>query len=399
MSGQFTIGNRRRPHIALTVGDGSPVRLLASLGLSPNSPDIKSEYEKAEAAAKAKADILNDDSIVEPLGRKLRKKIVKELQIPLNSEPIFSTSAAALQRLGNALRFSPKDLLETINQHAEDGVDIMTIHFAYSRRLMDSMATSARVIPMTSRGGAILSNYMINNKTENPYHEIIDDVLKILSEHNVTLSLGTVLRPASIVDGCDDLFVQELSELRLALEKAQSVGVNVMVEGAGHIGLSQIESYVQTCKQYSGGAPLRTLGPTTSDRMAGFDHISGCIGAAVAALHGCDLITCTTRAEHLGLPRKEDIVEAIEVFRVATSIGYAARQGDFTADHSVSAARRDLDWAGMWRKCLFAGKARALHAELNQGKVAKSCSICGQFCALTLGERCINTYSPRNGEV
>lgn len=367
-------------------GEGEATRVLASVGISSSVTDAKSELEKAKIAVNAGADIINDDSIVEPSGTELRRLLIDKLNVPINSEPIFETSAKSFLKNGDALSFDLKDLLATIRNQAKQGIDIMTLHFAYSRRLAKLVARSNRYIPIVSRGGAILTSYMAKKRVENPYRLAFDEIIDIVSKHNITLSLGTVLRPGSICDGLDQLFLEELCEQRSFIEIANEKGVQVMVEGAGHIRIDQVEDYVKLSKRIISGVPLRSLGPTVCDCAAGYDHITGSIGAALAAMYGCDFVTCTTRAEHIGLPRACDIREAIVAFRIAVHIGDIVKIGDLSKDKAVSKARVKCDWNKIWQEGLFGKDARTLYKQLNPTKFP-GCSMCGQYCALRLTQK------------
>jgi phosphomethylpyrimidine synthase len=226
---------------------------------------------------------------------------------------------------------------------------------------------------------------MLKRRRENPCRVILDEILSILSENHVVLSLGTALRPASVCDGLDDLYFAELFEQREIAEQAWAAGVPVIVEAAGHVRLDQIEIYVRLSKEILSGAPLRSLGPTPCDVGAGYDHITGSIGGAMASMYGCDFLTCTTRAEHLGLPRIEDLREAVVAFKLAAYVGSAARTGSTSRDRLVSRARSDGKWDDVWEHSLFGQDARHLHETLNPTS-ARTCSMCGRYCALRIAE-------------
>jgi phosphomethylpyrimidine synthase len=383
---RVVIGNKNTPKVRLAAGAGEPTRVLASMGVSSNATDVQTEFKKAKIAVESGADIVNDLSIIEPLGSELRKCLLEELNIPINSEPIFETCAEAFNKCGDALSFSLKDVLETIQRQAEQGIGIMTLHFAYSRQLAKQAAKSRRTIPITSRGGAILTSYMAKTGAENPYRVLFDEILDVLHRNRVVVSLGTVLRPGSICDGLDQLFLSELFEQRSFIEKATDRGVQLMVEGAGHLRIDQIEPYVKLSKEILLGAPLRSLGPTLCDCGTGYDHITGCIGAAIAATHGCDFVTCTTRAEHIGLPRARDIKEAVIAFKLAAYIADIVKKSDCSKDRVVSKARKTGDWKTIWREGLYGSDAESLHRKLNP-TVFPGCSMCGRYCALRLTEK------------
>ena len=380
------IGNKNRPHIKLSAGEGEPTRVISAIGLSPNVADIETEFSKAQVAINAGADLIDEESIVEPHGSELRELLLTKLNIPISTVPLFETCAKAFRDTKDALSFDKSDVIDSIQRQAEQGVDVMTLHIAYNKRLAKMMAKSKRVIPLTSRSGAILTSYMMKTGKENPYRVLFDEILDILSANNVVLSLGTALRPGSICDGLDQPFFAELFEQSKIVDKAWQKGVSVMVEAAGHVRIDQVQSYVKLSKEILNGAPLRSLGPTVCDVGAGYDHITGSIGGAIAAMHGCDFLTCTTRAEHLGCPRVEDIKEAVIAFRLASYIGDTAKRGDISKDKLVSKARRKGNWQTIWKKSLFGTDARTLHKEINP-LTSSACSMCGPYCALRLIEK------------
>ncbi len=357
--------------------------------MSPDATNVENEFKKAKIAADLGADLIDEESIVEPDGSKLRELILTKLNVPISTVPLFATIAEAFRETGNALSFKMDDVLHTIEKQAERGVDVMTIHAAYNRQLAKASSESNRVIPLTSRSGAIITSYMIKTGMDNPYRTAFDEILDILEANNVILSLGTALRPGSICDGLDQLFFEELFEQKRFVERAWKKGVGVMVEAAGHIRIDQVEHYVRLSKEILLGAPLRSLGPTVCDCGTGYDHITGSIGGAIAAMYGCDFLTCTSRTEHIGLPRLEDIKEAIVAFKLAAYIGDTAKRAEVSRDKSVSEARRAGDWRTVWQTSLFGADAQSLHKELNPIS-SRACSMCGQYCALRITEKNIS---------
>ncbi|QEE14895.1 phosphomethylpyrimidine synthase ThiC [Promethearchaeum syntrophicum] len=380
---KIIIGNKNRPNVQLSAGLGEPTRILSSIGLSPGVTNIETELKKARIAVEAGADIINDDSVVEPDGSKLRKLLYSEFSVPVNTEPIFSTSAQAFYERQNILDFDESDLLSTIKQHSEEGSDILTLHFAYSRKLAEKMANSNRIIPLTSRGGAIITRYMIEHGEENPYQKLRGKILDIVKKNNVTISLGTVLRPGSIVDGFDNLFIEELIEQRKFIKECWDLGIGVMVEGAGHIPLEQMQNYMSISKKIIMDAPYRSLGPTLCDCGAGYDHITGAIGAAVASMYGCDFITCTTKGEHVGLPRLKDVEEAVKAFKIAVYIGRSGKTSRYHLDRKISEARNLCLKEKIWKNSLFSNDVQSLDPQLNKNNI-KTCSVCGPYCALKI---------------
>jgi phosphomethylpyrimidine synthase len=383
---KIIIGNKKWNRAKLSAGEGEPTRVIAAVGLSPDVTTMEDEFSKAKIALSAGADLIDEESIVEPDGSKLRELILNELDVGVSSVPLFETCAASFRNHDDALAFKRDDILNTIQTQAEQGVDVMTLHIAYNNELGKMVNHSQRIIPVTSRSGAILMAYMRRGRCENPYRILLDEILDILKANGVVLSLGTALRPASICDGLDELYFAELLEQSKIVRIAWEKGVAVMVEAAGHIRIDQIEQYVKVSKQILHGAPLRSLGPTTCDVGAGLDHITGSIGGAIAGMHGCDFLTCTTRAEHIGLPRAEDIEEAVSAFKLAAYIADTGKQNNVSKDALVSSARNKGDWKTVWKESLFGATAEQLSKELNPIH-RDGCSMCGPYCALRLSKR------------
>jgi phosphomethylpyrimidine synthase len=379
----IVIGNTRRG-VKLSGGTGCPVRLVASIGLSPHQTDPAGEVAKAHAAVAAGADIINDDSIVEPAGTALLERLLNEFQVPVNTEPIFDTVASAAVT-GDFLSFSVRDVVSTVEKHCRMGIDILTIHFAYSKRLAEMAAGSRRAIRTTSRGGALLTAYMARSGEENPYRVARDQVFDVLAAERVTLSLGTVLRPGSVTDGLDNLFTSELNAQAEFVDAALSRGIPVMVEGPGHVPATDVSRCVESMKAVANHIPVRLLGPTVCDCATGHDHIVGVVGAVFAILAGCEFLTCTPRSEHLGLPTVADVAEAVKAYR---TVAYAVQQGpteQFRRDLALSQARAKCDWEGMWSHSLFPEDGARLHSMLN-AKTDGACTVCGRYCPLILAD-------------
>jgi len=376
------IGNKKRDS-RLSAGLGNPTRLVASIGLSPDNSDPRTEVEKAHAAANAGADIINDDSIAEPMGTDLLAQLLDEIALPINTEPIFDTVATAALR-SDYLDFTVPEVVSTVEKHARMGIDIVTIHFAYSFRLAEMASTSNRVIPTTSRGGALITAYMSRTGKENPYREAISEIFDIIASYGVTLSLGTVLRPGSVVDGLDNLFIDELSSQIEIIEQAKERKIPVMVEGPGHVPYSSIKACIEKMKTTTGGLPVRLLGPTPCDCGTGHDHVVGAVGAVFAIMAGCDFLTCTPRSEHLGLPAVKDVEEAIKTYRLVSYILQDGPNQNFKRDHILSAARSECDWETIWKQSLFPEDGAELF-RLRSSRTKGPCTVCGRYCPLVIG--------------
>jgi len=235
---------------------------------------------------------------------------------------------------------------------------------------------------------------MLFHGRENPLYQEFDRLLHIARKFDVTLSLGDGLRPGALADATDRAQIQELILLGELVERAWKAGVQVMVEGPGHVPLNQIEANIRLQKRICHGAPFYVLGPLVTDVAAGYDHIAAAIGGALAAACGADFLCYVTPAEHLGLPRKEDVREGVIAARIAAHAADLAKgiRGAWERDEAMSRARQELDWERQVELSLDPRKARQYREELNLPE-ATTCSMCGEFCALKLVREFLNFKS------
>jgi len=365
------------------IGKGLRVKVNANIGTSTDYSDMETELEKLRIAIDCKADTVMDLSTGGDIVA-IRRAILKESPVPLGTVPIYQAAIEAIDRRGSIVEMTADDLFGVIEAQAEEGVEFMTVHCGVTRPAIERLKRQRRVTDIVSRGGAFLLGWIIHNDRENPLYEQYDRLLEIARKFDVTLSLGDGLRPGSLADATDRAQVEELLTLGELVERAWDAGVQVMVEGPGHVPLDQIAANIQLQKSLCKGAPFYVLGPLVTDIAAGYDHISGAIGGAIAAVAGADFLCYVTPSEHLGLPGPDEVREGVIASRIAAHAADIVKgvKGAWEWDKKMSLARKNLNWEEQVRLCLDPVKARQVHAKLATS--GKACSMCGQYCALEL---------------
>ena len=365
------------------IGKGLRVKVNANIGTSPDYGDMATELEKLRVAVEYKADTVMDLSTGGDLTA-IRCAILKESPIPLGTVPIYQAATETIDRKGAIVKMTADDLFRVIEEQAEEGVEFMTVHCGVTQSSIARLKRQGRVTDVVSRGGAFLLGWIIHNDQENPLYEQYDRLLEIARKFDVTLSLGDGLRPGCLADATDRAQVEELLILGELVERAWDAGVQVMVEGPGHVPLNQITANVQLQKSLCKGAPFYVLGPLVTDIAAGYDHISGAIGGAIAAVAGADFLCYVTPSEHLGLPDPDDVKEGVIASRIAAHAADIVNgvKGAWEWDKMMSQARKNLDWEEQVRLSLDPLRAQRVHGQHTTTGVA--CSMCGDYCALEL---------------
>ena len=228
--------------------------------------------------------------------------------------------------------------------------------------------------------------WMAHNGKENPLYEQYDRLLEIARENDVTLSLGDGMRPGCLADSTDRAQIEELLVLGELVEKARQAGVQVMVEGPGHLPMDQIETNIKLQKSICQEAPFYVLGPLVTDIAAGYDHITGAIGGAIAAAAGADFLCYVTPTEHLGLPDAEDVRMGVISSRIAAHAADIAKgvQGAMEWDIKMAQAREGLNWEEQIKLAMDPARARRVRAQ--HTSKSKACSMCGDYCAIELAK-------------
>ena len=362
------------------IGEGLRVKVNANIGTSLDYCNIDTELIKLKAAVEAGADAVMDLSTAGDL-RTIRRRIIENSPVPVGSVPIYEAASMAVREGRPVPQMAVVEIFKAIENHLVDGIDFITVHCGVTRAVLDNLNEQGRVCGMVSRGGTFLAQWMDVNGKENPLYENFDDVIALAREQDATLSLGDGLRPGCLADAMDRAQVHELMILAELAARAREAGVQVMIEGPGHVPLHQIEAQVKLQKELCDGAPFYVLGPLVTDIAPGYDHITGAIGGAIAAMAGADFLCYVTPAEHLCLPTEEHVRAGVMASRIAAHAADIARglPGAAEWDRSFAHLRRHQDWQGMLENCLDPALAARLREE---GKPAEGdvCSMCGVHC-------------------
>jgi len=365
------------------IGEGLSTKVNANIGTSSDFGNVDTELEKLRVAAGSGADAVMDLSTGGDIAA-IRQAIITASSLPIGTVPVYQAGIEAIEKHGAIVKMGVDELFSAIEEHARDGVDFITVHCGVTQAAIARLKQQGRVADIVSRGGAFLTGWMLYNERENPLYEQYDRLLDIAREFDVTLSLGDGMRPGCLADATDRPQVEELITLGELVERAQQAGVQVMVEGPGHLPLNQIETNVRLQKTICKGAPFYVLGPLVTDIAAGYDHITGAIGGAIAAAAGADFLCYVTPSEHLAIPDVEDVREGVIASRIAAHAADIVKgvKGAEDKDRQMSLARKHLDWEEQARLALDQERSRRVHRE--RATTGSACSMCGQYCAMDL---------------
>ncbi len=361
------------------IGIGYQLRtkVNANIGTSPIKSNLENELKKLNSAIKAGADTVMDLSLGGNLSE-IRKRIITDSSVPIGTVPIYQ----AVVEIGNPEDLTLDKYLEVFERHAKDGVDFATIHAGVTKESLRLL--KKRLMPVVSRGGSFLIDWMEKHNKQSFLFEYFDEILDIAKQYNVTISLGDGLRPGCIEDATDDAQIFELRTLGQLAEKCRKKGVQVMIEGPGHIPLNEIEKNVNLEKEICKNAPFYVLGPLPTDIAAGYDHIACAIGGALAGMYGADFLCYVTPKEHISLPDAKDVREGVIITRIAAHIADITKRKDLSKyqDKKMSEARSKLDWSAMANYALDSKNFKKLvKAECkNNPDIAEGCSMCGGYC-------------------
>ena len=384
VSGRVVIpANPKHPGVRpIGIGEGLRIKVNTNLGTSSDHVDLEEELEKLEVSIQAGTDTVMDLSTGGDIDV-IRKEIIRHSPIPVGTVPIYEAAIEAVKKRKALAKMRVEDLFEVIERQAEEGVDFITVHCGVTRSAMERLRKAHRLLGVVSRGGSFLIEWMIYNGRENPLYEHFDRLLDIAKKHDVTLSLGDGLRPGCLADATDRPQVEEMILLGELTERAWAEGVQVMIEGPGHVPLDQIEANVVLEKRLCKGAPFYVLGPLVTDVSPGYDHISCAIGGAVAGKAGADFLCYVTPSEHLKLPSIEDVREGVIAARIAGHAADIARGNKIALERDIamSKARMAFDWEKQIELSLDPEKAKRYHGEGKSGE-KDACTMCGEFCAI-----------------
>lgn len=375
------------------IGRKLKTKINANIGNSSLSSDICAELRKLEICLEFGADTVMDLSTDGDLDA-IRSAIIEHSSVPVGTVPMYEI----LKEAKEVTNITNELILSVLEKQAKQGVSYFTIHAGFLREFLPLV--KKRKMGIVSRGGSLSASYMSKLNRQNPFYEIFDQILEICAKYDVSLSLGDGLRPGCLYDATDEAQLSELKVLGELTLRAWQKDVQVMIEGPGHVPLSQIEYNMKIEQELCHDAPFYVLGPLVSDIGAGYDHITSAIGGTMAAYHGASMLCYVTQKEHLGLPNENDVREGIVAHKIAAHAADVAlgKAGAIEKDHAMSDARYAFDWNKQFELSFDPKKARELHDESlpeDAFKSAHFCSMCGpKFCAykiskdLEKGEKC-----------
>ncbi len=370
----------------MAIGIAAKCKINANIGNSAVTSNVGEELEKLHTAVHFGADTVMDLSTGKDIDN-IRRQIIAKSPVPIGTVPIYQM----LEELGGNIEdMTAQHFLDMCEHQAKQGVDYMTVHAGV--KLEHLHLSINRVTGIVSRGGSLIAKWMMVHNKQNPLYTAFDDLCDIFRQYDVTWSLGDGLRPGSIADASDAAQFAELDVLGELTKRGQALGTQVMVEGPGHIPLNQIQMNIEKQIEICDGAPFYVLGPLVTDIAPGYDHITSCIGAANAGMHGAAMLCYVTPKEHLGLPNEEDVKQGVIAYKIAAHAADVARgrKGAQDRDDALSKARFAFDWNEQFRLSLDPETARRYHDETlpqDTFKSAHFCSMCGpKYCSMKITE-------------
>jgi phosphomethylpyrimidine synthase len=369
------------------IGKGLKTKVNVNIGTSKDRVNIEEELKKLEIAIRYGADAVMDLSTGGDLDE-IRKVIRENCPVPLGTVPIYQAALEAVEiHKKSMVQMTVSEIFKVIEKQAEQGVDFMTVHCGITRGGLERLKNKERVLGVVSRGGSFIIEWMVYNNKENPLYEYFDELLEIARAYDVTLSLGDGLRPGCLADATDAPQIHELIILGELTLRAWDKGVQVMIEGPGHVPINQVEANILLQKRLCHGAPFYVLGPLPTDIAPGYDHLVSAIGGAIAGSAGADFLCYVTPAEHLRLPTLEDVKEGLIAGKIAAHIADLAKgvEGAWEWDLEMAKARAELDWERQIELSIDPEKARRYRMEGGISR-SKACTMCGEYCAIKVFE-------------
>ncbi|HTZ40802.1 MAG TPA: phosphomethylpyrimidine synthase ThiC [Syntrophales bacterium] len=379
--------NRHTSIPALAIGKGLRTKINTNVGTSKDRADLAHELEKVRVSIAAGTDTIMDLSTGGDLGS-IRRAIIGASTVAIGTVPIYQAAVKAVGAGKAIVEMTADDLFGAIEENGEDGVDFLTLHCGVTRRSVGCIEKQGRLLGIVSRGGSILAHWMDYNNRENPLYEQYDRLLEIAKRYDMVLSLGDGLRPGCLADATDRGQVQELILLGELTRTARDRGVQVMIEGPGHVPIRDIQANIQLEKSLCNEAPFYVLGPLPTDIAPGYDHITAAIGGAIAGWAGADYLCYVTPSEHLRLPTIDDVREGVIASKIAAHIADIAKgvPGAIERDHRMARCRKELDWEGQIQAAIDPVRAGAW-LEKSKSAEEEGCTMCGDLCAVRLGKK------------
>ncbi len=371
----------------LAIGKGLRTKVNVNIGTSKDRVDMALELEKIKVSLVCGADTIMDLSTGGNIAE-IRRAVISNSPIPVGTVPIYQAAVEVIESRRAILEMTGDDLFRAIEDNGKDGVDFITVHCGVTRESVARINRQGRILGIVSRGGSMLAHWMEANGRENPLYEDYDRLLEIAHLHDMVLSLGDGLRPGCLADATDRGQVQELIILGELTRRARDKGVQVMIEGPGHVPLNEITSNIILQKSLCNGAPFYVLGPLPTDIAPGYDHITSAIGGAIAGAAGADFLCYVTPAEHLRLPSLDDVRQGVIASRIAGHIADIAKglPGSMERDLAMARYRNDFDWDGQIRTAIDPETAEK-YLEKSESAKKEGCTMCGEFCAIKLGKK------------
>ena len=366
----------------LGIGRGLRTKVNANIGTSKERMSVDDEILKLKAAVSAGADAVMDLSTGGPI-IEIRKNILQHSTVAIGTVPIYQAAVETVEQGLPIVQMDPETLFRVIEQQAEEGVDFVTVHCGVTIRSVERLKRQGRIMDVVSRGGAFHLEWIIFNEAENPLYTQYDRLIEIAKKYDVTLSLGDGMRPGCLADATDRSQIEELITLGELRDQAHEAGVQVMIEGPGHVPINQVETNIKIQKELCKGAPFYVLGPLVTDVAPGYDHITSAIGGAIAGAAGADFLCYVTPSEHLRLPDLEDVREGVIACRIAAHAADIAKgvKGAMDWDTEMARRRKALDWKGQIELSINPDRARKLR-ESSMPKESDVCTMCGEFCSM-----------------
>ncbi|MBI3793429.1 MAG: phosphomethylpyrimidine synthase ThiC [Nitrospinae bacterium] len=377
--------NNGRSFHPVGIGQNMRTKTNANLGTSADELSPDEEILKLKAAVEAGADAIMDLSTGGDIPA-IRREIIKNAAVPVGTVPMYQTACENMVQEKRLEDISAEDFFSVIEQHGREGVDFITVHCGVTREVIKRVENEGRLLDIVSRGGALLSKWMKYGGQENPLYEQYDRLLEIAREFDMTLSLGDGLRPGCLADATDRAQVQETIILGELAERARKAGVQVMIEGPGHMPLDQIEANIILMKRLTHNTPFYVLGPLVTDIAPGYDHITAAIGGAIAARAGADFLCVVTPAEHLRLPTVDDIRQGVIAARIAAHSADICKgvKGAMDRDNKMARARKTFDWDTQIKTSIYPPHAAEVRAS-SKPDDDSVCTMCSSLCAYKHG--------------
>jgi len=381
--------NNRRSIEGLAIGGGLKTKVNANIGSSRDDMDVENEMEKMRVAIDAGADTIMDLSTGGDIPG-IRRALMERCPVPVGTVPIYQVAAENTAQGKHLLDLTGDQLLSAIEKHGKDGVDFITVHCGVTLESVRQLTEEGRLLDIVSRGGSIHAKWMEYHGEENPLYSQYDKLLEIAREYDMTLSLGDGLRPGCLADASDRGQVHETITLGELAKRARKAGVQVMIEGPGHMPLNQIAANMTLQKRLCNNAPFYVLGPLVTDVAPGYDHITAAIGGAIAASAGADFLCYVTPAEHLRLPTSQDVHDGVIATRIAAHAADIAKgiKGARDWDDRMAKARKALNWKLQFELAIDPAKARERRAETNPTD-EDVCTMCASLCSIKTGHMAV----------